>query len=318
MHPPSAWLICFVYWWDNCLPMQHSTRIITALVLIVALIVAISCDQPITYPEGGYDYPKNFTAQDTAFYFYPLKDSFSRKDSFSMAAEFFYFQYLNEKNLSIKSLGKDIFRFTYSSGRGPSYLIILTEKEIVVKKPDPLYFEYVYSNNKLQKTEEYLLRQLELRDPLYTGKYKKGTHIAKHTDSLIKLYPRLADVNYYWELVNKKLAPTKGLKFSDTIIPISYQDFEHIVSTINASGYWNMPYNIKCDSPVTNAYGFSLEANTAKKYNYVEFYSCTDNIPMQLAFEKACQELVRYAKLDKQIQLVSDWKISTTPIDSMK
>jgi hypothetical protein len=168
----------------------------------------------------------------------------------------------------------------------------------------------------LTKTEQYLLRVLERHFPLDSGKYETRPYMRKLFDSLLAIYPQLRDVSYYWSLESKRLAPDTNAKVKITKIPITRKDFNHIVSVINASGYWKMPWKIACDSYPTDANGFSLEANTAKKYNYVEFALCDDNLPIQKAFAKACGELVKYAKMEKKIYLGSDWKMDS--VDSAK
>jgi len=194
----------------------------------------------------------------------------------------------------------------------------LNEHEITIKS---LYFTSDArrdDSSVLTKTEQYLLRVLERHFPLDSGKYENRPYMRKRFDSLLAIYPQLRDVNYYWSLETKRLVPDTNAKVKITKISITRKDFYHIVSVINASGYWKMPWKIACDSYPTDGYGFTLEANTTKKYNYVELGSCTDNTPMQVAFEKACQELVHYAKLDKEISLVSDWKIDSVHIDSAR
>jgi len=86
--------------------LHYMQRLFTLILLCCLVIAFAGCDGArIKYPEGGYDYPKNPTAKDARFYFYPLRDSFSRKDSFFKAAEFFYFRHLHEPNLSLKCFG---------------------------------------------------------------------------------------------------------------------------------------------------------------------------------------------------------------------
>jgi len=133
MRPQSAWLICFVHWWNNCLRMQHSTQIITALVLIVALIVAISCNQPITYPEGGYDYPAKDSVADTDFYFYPLRKIFTRSDSFQLFTSNLFYKAFDEPNLSIQPMDEDVFRFNLEFYRDLRVVVRFTKNTMIVK-----------------------------------------------------------------------------------------------------------------------------------------------------------------------------------------
>jgi hypothetical protein len=75
-----------------------------------------------------------------------------------------------------------------------------------------------------------------------------------------------------------------------------------------------MPWSLPCAPCCTDGYSFSFEANTSKKYNYVQYGSCISTKPEQKAFSKACQEIIKYAKLDKKINLVIDW---ATAVDSV-
>ena len=46
---------------------------------------------------------------------------------------------------------------------------------------------------------------------------------------------------------------------------------------------------------------FPLEANTPQKYNMVSTASCQDDTSK---FTRACQELIKYSKMDDKIRLV--------------
>jgi len=137
-------------------------------------------------------------------------------------------------------------------------------------------------------------------------------------DSLLKIYPQLTDVNYYWELVNKKFLRTDTMQYATTKIAITHKDFLHLVSMINLSGYWAMPHEFDCVPTSMDGYGFHLEANTPKRYNIVGFGSCEMNTPMQKKFVAACQEMMKYAKLDNKIDLASGWKAEFAPVDTIK
>lgn len=282
--------------------MQQPLTIILQCCLVIA---CLGCnDAPINYPEGGYDYPKSPTAKDARFYYYPLKDSFSRRDSFLKATDFFFFKWYNEPNLSIRPLDADIFRLCYTEALGHTTVIILSKNKITIKEPDVSPDFYRDDTKIFTEKEQYLLNILHRRFPLDQGRYEKQPYLRRHLDSLLKIYPQLADVNYYWSLESKRLAPGTAVKVKIRTIAITPKDFRHMVSVINASGYWKMPHEIKCDSPPTDGWGFSLEANTARKWNWVSFGSCSDDTKMQLSFCKACQEVVKYAKMEKTIGLL--------------
>jgi hypothetical protein len=54
-------------------------------------------------------------------------------------------------------------------------------------------------------------------------------------------------------------------------------------------------HNVSTDSP-----GFSLEANTGNKYNFVNSPLCPDEIG---PFDKACFEIVKSCNLQQEIKL---------------
>lgn len=299
----------------------YSMRL-TLLAKLVCVIAALqSCKEtPVVYPEGGYEYPKHYTDKDTTFYTYPLKQFYSRKDSFRASQDFFYYKYLHEPNLSIKPLGKDYFRLEYSGVYSHPYSIIVTGSKIVIKQPseeyntfvDDIYYgKRVYDDTSKSfiqyiHSDQFLLSQIFRNFPLEADPRKHWS------DSILKVHPQLKDAAYCWNLINDKMSLTLKLKYDSTIIPITKKDFRHIVSVINNSGYWKMPYQIKCNSLPTDGWGFSLEANTSKQYNYVSFGSCDNENQMQVNFCKACQEIIKYAKLDKRITLLFDGNMTET------
>jgi hypothetical protein len=92
---------------------------------------------------------------------------------------------------------------------------------------------------------------------------------------------------------------TKFITFKRSITPAEYQNF---VDLLNASGYWEMPYKRECNVGVADGPAYlALEANTPEKYNFVSGYVCPNDT---IDFCKACQQLVRYAGLDKQFDLL--------------
>ena len=106
--------------------MYNSTLIIIAVIAwTTILITVVSCNQPIKYPEGGYDYPEHITARDTDFYYLPLKKILSRKDSFNRATNFFPMSFFNEPNLSMGPGKEDVFRFIYAEALGGTIFIDL-------------------------------------------------------------------------------------------------------------------------------------------------------------------------------------------------
>ena len=105
--------------------MQNSTLITVKVACSAFAAIAASCNQPIKYPEGGYDYPTHIAAKDTAFYYLPLRKAFSRRDSFNRATNFFPMSFFNEPNLSMGPGKEDVFRFIYAEALGGTIFIDL-------------------------------------------------------------------------------------------------------------------------------------------------------------------------------------------------
>lgn len=89
------------------------------LVYLLSLHFFISCnsDEEIVYPQGGYSYLKKVAASDTNFYFLPIRNSISRRDSINILIEKMIYTSFNEPNLSIAPPAEDVFRFYYTSLR---------------------------------------------------------------------------------------------------------------------------------------------------------------------------------------------------------
>jgi hypothetical protein len=272
-------------------------KLICTAILLSALI---SCSSGIKYPDGGYDFRKTVKPEDSGFYFLPIRDSFSRKDSFLAARESIYVdKYFDEPNLSLQAAKRDIFRLNYSNAFGATCYITLTENLITVKNsnkedrsndiPDSL---------KLTPKER---KHLDLFRWYYPIEEKIRNGKRRWLDSLVKIDPELLDVNYYFKLIDKMHAPNgvpKG-QYDHIEIPITSSDFRSIVSDINNSGYWKLPVNIKCDDPADQAdgFGYTLEANAGGKYNCVTSGSCENQQTMPFAI--ACQKLLDKAGVKK-------------------
>jgi hypothetical protein len=133
--------------------------------------------------------------------------------------------------------------------------------------------------------------------------YKKWEKI--YFDSLSKIYPELLDPNYYKYLLDKSSSDKEKFEYSLQRIPIKKKRFLSLVNQINESEYWQLPFDNWCNHPPSDAGGFTLEVNTPKKYNVVFTLSCPAD---STKYIKACQELVKYAKMDDEIKLIWDWE----------
>jgi hypothetical protein len=283
------------------------------LLLFIPLFTVISCnDDEIVYPDGGYDYPKYVEAKDTTFYFYPLKDILSTKDSFETANSYSFLQGFNEYNLSLRPNDKPIFRLTYYGD--PTAIITLSPHEIIVKEFISGAWYQSPDTTKLSSREKKHFDILERFFPLNDTSYKKWKKI--YLDSLSKANPELLDPNYYKFLLERTGVFSKDkFEYSSKKILINKKTFTYLVNQINRSGYWKLPFDNSCVNIPTDAFGFILEANTPKKYNVVNSLSCPDD---STKYNKACQELIKYAQMDSVIKLILDGRATTETPDPIK
>jgi hypothetical protein len=269
-------------------------------------ILLSACHSRLTYPPGGYPYPKNPTAKDTQLYRYPLKDVESRRDSISDASTYTDWRYTGEPNLSLGPMPTDVFRFTYDQALDPTtYIIRMTPREMTIRIGTPTEaFPYLPDTSLLNPLERRLIGLLERNYPIDDTSLHHSQARRHYLDSMGRLYPQLYDPAYYIALRNREFPHVKPwFNFTSRTLLLKPGDFEHLVSLINRSGYWQLPYEMPCPERPFDGWGYSLEANTAHQYNYVEAGSC---IPDTSNFTKACQALVNFAGLERKIHLLQN------------
>ena len=248
---------------------------------------------------------KYVEAKDTTFYFYPLKDILSTKDSFETENSYSFLQGFNEYNLSLRPNDKPLFRLTYYGD--PTAIITLSPHEIIVKEFISGGWYQSPDTTKLSGREKKHFDILERFFPLNDTTYKKWRKI--YLDSLSKANPELLDPNYYKFLLERTGVFSKDkFEYSSKKILINKKTFTYLVNQINRSGYWQLPFDNSCVNIPTDAFGFIFEANTPKKYNVVNSLSCPDD---STKYTKACQELIKYAQMDSVINLIWDGRTTT-------
>jgi hypothetical protein len=298
-----------------------SLRIITHMVRSLsffALILLSACHLKSHYPSGGYPYPKHFAAKDTNFYFYPVRDKFSRSDSIRDAFAYISYREMDEPNLSLSPMPSAVFRLTYDEvmGHGPT-VIVLTRDSLIVKLGH--YTDEYYKlpdTSRLDTLERRLIKLLDRHYPLDKVSTDTSMHARwrKHyLDSMGRRYPQLYDPQYYYTLMEKELAHSKPLfTYTRQSKKISDSDFHRFVNLLNASDFWHLPPECPC-SDFNDSWGFTLEANTATKYNMAEQCMCDADTTR---FKYACQELIRLAGLDKKIHVYHDHPYTFHTIDA--
>ena len=287
--------------------MNHQSSKIHQFIFLLSFLVFISCssDEEIVYPEGGYEYPKYVEDKDTTFYCYPLKDIKSTRDSFESAYIYHFFKKFDEANLSLKPQKESTFRLIY--GSDTSAIIILSSRQIIVKKQARGWTYEWHDSTKLAKSERFDFDILQRFYPINDTSFKSSKK--RYFDSLAKVNPKLLDAGYYKDLLDKS-ANWGDEKFEYGLkrISITKNVFSYLVNLINNSGYWKLPYENDCSNIPTHADVFILEANTPSKYNIVRSINCPRD---STKFTTACQEIIKYAKMDKEIRLIWDWPATT-------
>jgi hypothetical protein len=277
-----------------------------ALLILITLIF-VTCDSendiPIEFPSGGYAYPEHVDKKSENFLYYTLIDSLPSDDSFRIA---YYGDYLlkalNEPNLSIKKQAKVIFRFIYTGPMMQPLVINFIENEIIIKEGIKGFIYPEQDENKLTKIERGHFNLLKWRFPL-TGNIKNVDDI-KYIDSFVKTAPQLLNPEYYLSLLKKTELPiTDKFSYSTKRIKISKDKFRKLVTLINTSGYWNLPFESECKDIPTDAGGYSLEANTQNKYNVVTEIDCGDQASK---FKIMCHKLLTYAKVENKLFFFDD------------
>jgi hypothetical protein len=264
-----------------------------------SLSIFFSCNNNIQYPDGGYDYPAHVDDKDTNFYYYPLKDKLSRKDSFENADDYRTYQTFHEPNISLKPAITETIRFFYTGWGELPLLITITKNTIIVKRGYPGY-DYVYDETKLSDLEKKHLRILQRDFPL--EKVSTDNRRKKYIDSMAKLYPQLFDVNYYESLIKKRTILKKiPFTYTEKKKSITNTQFDNLIKMINSSDYWQLPFEIECKETITEGSAYQLEVSTQNKYNIVRGFACPDDTSK---FVKTCQQIINLAQLDKKVNLI--------------
>ena len=276
--------------------------------MILGFLLFHSCKNNLRrkYPDGGYSYLVSVTAGDSDFYFVPLKNVFTRKDSLNYSYQHYLYKYFDEPNLSLHPEDSDVFRFVISGPFDDPVMIKLVGHEMVFKTVTSHNSMIGGTDDKLTELEKLHYQILEKRYPIGEKAYKP---MVKHyLDSLVALYPRLLDVNYYDYLIKKRIVPAdSAFVYTTSRITLDNQKYDAFINLLDTSGYWKLPYWIECKDPPADGWGFDLEANTREKWNFVATSSCEIS-DESLKFRKACTLLIEYAGLSK--------KFSLLPLDS--
>ena len=268
---------------------------------VLSLLLAAACHSRMTYPPGGYPYPTGLKGRDTEFYRCPIRTRETRQDSMRDAIFYEDWKATGEPNLSLRPMPTDVFRFVYGEALNPTFYIIrMTPYEMTVRIGTPTAaLEQLPDTSLLAPLDLRLYRILERNYPIDDTSIHHRRR--RFLDSMGHIYPQLYNPSYYLSVRNREYPHSKPwYRFTSRTIALKPGDFDKLVSTINNSHYWQLPFDIEQEA-VMDGCGYSLEANTSDQYNYVGTGgACSDTG----AFAKACQALVDFAGLQKKISLV--------------
>lgn len=83
-------------------------------------------------------------------------------------------------------------------------------------------------------------------------------------------------------------------------IKLSSKQYCNFIDSLNASGFWSLPWRIDFPEEVTDGGGYTFEANTKNKYKIV---ICFDLPIDSLRLTEFCRSLISFADIDKRIKL---------------
>lgn len=280
--------------------------------LPVLPVLLMGCNSAITYPEGGYPYPKQIAPLDLNQYHYPIKDVVSKRDSFRNSYNYLFYQPFDEPNISLKPQQNEIFRLTYFEPLGMNKIITISKDGIIIKQGDAGDEYFIvdnYSHSTLTDKEAEHLSFLDyISLPIDTLGKDSTEKIFLRNE--LKKYPQLLDPFYHKMLYEKSLSSfNDNIKdsqytYTTSYVSISHRDYKNWVMKLNESEYWQLPPEIEeiGDAAMDNPY-IKLEANTQTKYNCVGKATASRD---QTKFAKACQVLVNLAGLGKQIHIAGN------------
>lgn len=88
----------------------------------------------ISFPEGGFPYPRQNEITDENFFQYPVKNIISTRDSFWRSYyDPYFFNSFHEPNLSLRPPEETTFRFSFVGALGYEAVLTMTQNKLYVK-----------------------------------------------------------------------------------------------------------------------------------------------------------------------------------------
>jgi len=255
---------------------------------IIVVLLFFSCKESSIYRSNV---SVNKVLADTNTYIRTTKDSISSIDSFQIA---FYWRLLigafDEEDFGVKQPTEDIIRFTFFEDYNP-VLVSFKKGSITVKESIGGYANLATDTSKLSDIEK-LHYQVIFTRLIYRDPHRK---LRRFDDSLVRVYPKLLDPSYYKYLELKAATRDRiGLTYEKRTVDVPEGAFQKVMNAIAQSGFWQLPYNVKCQNIPTDVSSYTIEVNQAGRYKMNSVLSCpNDSTKLNIA----CQEIVKLAGL---------------------
>jgi hypothetical protein len=250
--------------------------------------------------KDAFDYPNLQGKNDTDTYVYQLKDALSSQDSFLYVTYgSYYLKQFDEKNLSLRPLALETFRFSYCPFGQKPINITFNKKEIVIKMWTSGSLDRVSNLAKLDSLESIKFNFFE--HYFFRTRQSLSEKRSKYYDSMLIKYPELKSVKYYKHLIDKS-TDNDSLKFKYTTsyIPISLKQYTLLLDSLKKANFDKLSWRISSAELVNDGGGYTFEANTKTKF---KFFVC-EGMPIDtLPMTKFCRYLLKLANVDKETNL---------------
>jgi hypothetical protein len=255
---------------------------------IIVILLFFSCKDSGTYKSNVS--VENALA-DTNTYIITTKDSLTSIDSFHVA---FYWRLLirafNEEDFGVKQPTEDLIRFAFFEDYNP-VLVTFKKGTMVVKEVVEGYVNLDSDTSKLSDIERLHYKVIFTR-LIYRKPHDK---LRRFDDSLVKVYPKLLDPHYYKYLELKAATKDRiSITYKKRTVNVPNGAFQRIMDAIGRSGFWKLPYEVKCQNIPSDVSSYTIEVNKAGRYKINQVLSCPDD---STKLNIACQEIVKLAGL---------------------
>ncbi len=236
------------------------------------------------------------------FYAYPLRDSFSKRDSFQIASDVnHFFNSFEEDNISFSLPRQPIYRLVYSPNGLDCYsaILTLTNEKMIIKETAS---GCPYSIRSIEKLDSQIHRNINLITDYFLLEYKDTAKAALFRDSVNKIYPNAISFLSYQEYEKAVYNfSNNGFRYTTRSVPLSQEQYHGFIRKIDSAGYWTMPItDERCIGETMHQGSSLLEAAVYEKYKNVKYRDCSRD---SSAFKKVINELLAFSGIERRYLL---------------